>query len=391
MERLRVGPLEPFKPELEGQYRRTQLLQQRTVIRVATAVALLLALLRLVQQGLVHALNPLLSSQFAVVIGVSAVLVWLAWSAAFEAQYGRWARVLVPLRSVIAAANFAISAARGDSAVLMLLPLMVIGPFFFLGFQVRMALISASLATAVFAATALVVHLPAALTLPSVGYLSIALVACTAAGWQLDRRFRAAFVEARNIVELARHDALTGTKNRRVFDEHLAQVWYTAAAEQRPIAVLLIDVDHFKGYNDSYGHVAGDKALQAVARTVQSFARRAPDVVARYGGEEFAAVLYDTAPSQARGIAEQMRRAVASLAIEHRESGAGTSVTVSIGIAAIHPQLNRDSRGSVQLADEALYQAKQKGRNRVELLDDEHYQSMITGVFRSAAAQVQGL
>jgi diguanylate cyclase (GGDEF)-like protein len=381
----------PFKPELEGQYRRSQLLQQRTVIRVATAVALLLALVRLTQQWLMHALSPLLLVQFAVVIGASMSLVWLAWGPAFETQYRRWARALVPLRSAIAAAHFAIAVAGGDSAVLMFLPLMVIGPFFFLGFQVRLALISTSLATAVFACSALLLHLPTTLTLSCLGYLGIALLACTIAGWQLDRRSRAAFVEARNIIELARHDALTGTKNRRVFDEHLAQVWHTAAVEQRPVAVLLIDVDHFKAYNDSYGHVAGDKALQAVARTVQSFARRSPDVVARYGGEEFAAVLYDTPPAQALGIAEQMRRAVASLAIEHRDSAAATAVTISIGIAAIHPQANRDSRGAVQLADEALYRAKQQGRNRVELLDNDHYSSMVTGVFRGAAAQAQGL
>jgi len=386
MERRRVGPVEPFPLELEAQYRRTQLYQQRTVIRVATALALLLALVRMGQQWRAHVLDPLLLSQFAAVIGASAALAWLAWGPAFDTQYARWARIVVPLRNVLAAAHFATAAAHGGSEVLMLLPLMIIGPFFFLGLQLRMALIAATLATVAFAVTAPLVHLAPALTLACLGYLSLGLMACAAAGWQLDRRFRAAFLEARNIVELARHDALTGTKNRRVFDEHLAEAWHTAAVEQCPIAVLLIDVDHFKGYNDRYGHVAGDKALREVARTIQSFARRAPDVVARYGGEEFAAVLYDTAPSQARGIAEQMRRAVAALAIEHRDSGVGTAVTISIGIAAIHPQVDRDSRGAVQLADEALYQAKQSGRNRVELLDDGHYQSMVTGVFRSAAA-----
>jgi diguanylate cyclase (GGDEF)-like protein len=382
-----VGPIEPFEPELEAQYRRSQLYQQRTVIRVATAMTVLVALVRMGQQWLAHAIDPLLLLQFGVVIAASGALAWLAWSPAFDAHYTRWATILVPLRAVIAAARFAIAAAHGSSEVLMFLPLMIIGPFFFLGLQMRTALITSVLATVTFTGTALLVHLPIALTLTCLGYLALVLIACTTAGWQLDRRFRGAFIEARNIVELARHDALTGTKNRRVFDEHLAQVWQTAAVEQRPIAVLLIDVDHFKGYNDSFGHIAGDKALQEVARTVQSFARRAPDVVARYGGEEFAAVLYDTAPSQARGIAEQMRRAVASLAITRRDAGSGTAVTISIGVAAIHPQVDRDSRGSVQLADEALYQAKQNGRNRVELLDDAQYQSMVTGVFRNAAVR----
>jgi diguanylate cyclase (GGDEF)-like protein len=374
-----------FSPELEAQYRRSQLYQQRTFIRIAAGLALLTSLLRMGQRWLEHALDPLLLSQFLVVVGASAALAWLAWGPAFDSQYTRWSRVLVPLRVVIAAAHFAAAAAHGSYEVLMLLPLMIIGPFFFLGLQLRAALVSATLATVTFAIAAVWNHLPTALTATCLGYLALCLAACATAGWQIDRRFRAAFIEARDIVELARHDALTGTKNRRVFDEHLAQIWQTAAVEQRPIAVLLIDVDHFKGYNDCYGHVAGDEALQAVAQTIQSFARRAPDVVARYGGEEFAAVLYDTAPSQARGIAEQMRRAVASVAMEHREA-APSVVTVSIGIAAIHPLVDRDSRGAVQLADEALYQAKQNGRNRVELLDDGHYRSMITGVFRSAAA-----
>jgi diguanylate cyclase (GGDEF)-like protein len=152
-------------------------------------------------------------------------------------------------------------------------------------------------------------------------------------------------------------DGLTEVANRRLFDETLALEWRRAARTRRPISLLLVDIDHFKRYNDEHGHQAGDEGLRAVARTLQGAVHRAADCVARYGGEEFAVLLPETENDHARQIAELIRS---------RVEGLETSVTVSIGVATLLP----DREGSQQeelvtKADAALYAAKDQGRNRV--------------------------
>jgi diguanylate cyclase (GGDEF)-like protein len=147
------------------------------------------------------------------------------------------------------------------------------------------------------------------------------------------------------------------------------------------MAVLLIDVDHFKAYNDRYGHQAGDQALRRIAQSLQGVVTRPLDVLARYGGEEFVAVLYDVDQHQATDIAAKMRRSVQDLGIEHRGSRTYSAVTTSIGIAVVAPTSNRNPRGALQLADQALYAAKVGGRNRVELMNEADYRMLVTGVF----------
>jgi len=111
----------------------------------------------------------------------------------------------------------------------------------------------------------------------------------------VEQSYRRNFLQAALIGELVARDDLSGLMNRRAFDEHIVAVWHQAARDQRPVALLMIDIDHFKGYNDRRGHLAGDFALRSVAKVIQGFARRPLDLAARYGGEEFAVVLYDLA------------------------------------------------------------------------------------------------
>jgi diguanylate cyclase (GGDEF)-like protein len=143
----------------------------------------------------------------------------------------------------------------------------------------------------------------------------------------------------------------------------------------------MVDIDHFKAYNDWAGHQAGDETLRRVAQTLQAFVTRPLDVLARYGGEEFALVAYDIDSIEAESLAERMRFAVGALAIKHDGSTAGGSVTISVGVAVVQPSAERRSRGALQLADQALYEAKVRGRNRVELLDDVAHRLLVTGVF----------
>jgi two-component system chemotaxis family response regulator WspR len=210
--------------------------------------------------------------------------------------------------------------------------------------------------------------------------LVVVTISCAVATRRIDEGLRKSFLESGLIAEFAEHDALTGTKNRRMFDEHFARLWQRAIEDGRTIAVLLIDVDYFKKYNDRYGHQAGDRALRRVAETLQTFVDRPLDVLARYGGEEFAVVLNDTERRHAGLIADRMRRAVGERAIEHRDGISGR-VTISVGVAVLAPTAERGPRGALQLADQALYEAKVRGRNRVELKKDEDYTLLVTGVF----------
>ncbi|MSQ92918.1 MAG: GGDEF domain-containing protein [Gammaproteobacteria bacterium] len=184
--------------------------------------------------------------------------------------------------------------------------------------------------------------------------------------------------------EAAQRDGLTGIYNRRRFDEHLAHVWQHGVREHRPVTLLLVDLDHFKGFNDRYGHQAGDDAMKAVAAALAQFARRPFDLVARYGGEEFAIVLHDTTQAHAVEVAEQLLEAVRGLGIPHQDSSAATVLTISVGVACVQPVARRSSAGLLQLADQALYAAKDGGRNRMHLLQEE-YEHMKTGYFRRHA------
>ena len=160
-------------------------------------------------------------------------------------------------------------------------------------------------------------------------------------------------------------DGLTGVANRRKFDCELDRDWRQCLREQVALSVILIDVDHFKRYNDRYGHLKGDSALQAVAKALSSVLKRPYDLLARYGGEEFACVLPNTDLTDAVKIAERMQEAVRSLKLEHLDSAVGQILTVSLGAATIVPSAVATSETVVAEADRQLYQAKQAGRARV--------------------------
>jgi len=164
---------------------------------------------------------------------------------------------------------------------------------------------------------------------------------------------------------LSTQDALTGVPNRRAFDEALEREWARARRDRTNLGLVMIDIDHFKLYNDAHGHQAGDLCLTHVAQVLNQTRRRDTDIVARYGGEEFALILPDTDMQGAVLIAERMREAVLGEEIPHVNSSTGPHVSISLGVAAMVPGREEDRRVLFQFADVALYEAKRSGRNRV--------------------------
>ena len=170
-----------------------------------------------------------------------------------------------------------------------------------------------------------------------------------------------------HLEQLAAIDELTGIPNRRSFDAAIAREWNRARRDEVNIALLMIDVDHFKNYNDIYHHQQGDVALKQVATTLSKYAKRPGDVTARYGGEEFALILSNPTPDYVQQTAEQLRQHILDLQIPHSGSATDAFLTVSIGTAICHVPQNDDYSVLIREADQALYEAKHAGRNQVKV------------------------
>ena len=165
-------------------------------------------------------------------------------------------------------------------------------------------------------------------------------------------------------------DGLTGLANRRHFDQTLQREWNVALRNRYPLALVFLDVDHFKNYNDHYGHQAGDACLQQVAAGLKAGLKRAQDLVARYGGEEFVCLMPECDHPAGQTKAEELRAAVEALGIAHADSPTASCVTLSIGIAVVQPSSANTPEALIAAADAALYEAKRNGRNRVSVSAD---------------------
>ena len=165
--------------------------------------------------------------------------------------------------------------------------------------------------------------------------------------------------------ELSLTDGLTGVANRRHFNDRLESEWRRCARANLPLSLIMIDIDHFKLYNDRYGHQAGDLCLQEVSAAMKRCAARPQDLLARYGGEEFILLLPQEGPEGAEAVAQRIQDEVRKLAVPHEASPTAAIVTVSMGLATAMPPLERqDANALIRSADANLYQAKQAGRNR---------------------------
>ncbi|NJM57487.1 MAG: diguanylate cyclase [Synechococcales cyanobacterium RU_4_20] len=168
----------------------------------------------------------------------------------------------------------------------------------------------------------------------------------------------------RKLHRLAHLDGLTQVANRRWFDEYLQEQWHRLAQDSQPLSLLIADVDYFKGYNDRYGHQAGDECLKQFAQVLKAIAARPEDLVARYGGEEFVILLPKTPLEGACRLAEKSLAALRQLCLPHATSEVADRVTMSLGVSWLIPQPEVPLKSLVEMADRALYRAKQQGRDR---------------------------
>lgn len=281
------------------------------------------------------------------------------------------------------------SALTGDSYILAGLVLVIIYGCLFLGLLFNTVVALSTLLVVGYGIMGYLTPMPDPELLYALAILTAAAIVGALGAYNLEYAQRMGFLETRLLNELAQRDGLTGLYNRRIFDDYIRRLWRQARRETAPLAFVFVDIDYFKVYNDLYGHQAGDDCLKRVANTIASVAKRPFDFAARYGGEEFVVVLYGPPKDYAESLPKQIRRDVAAISIPHDGSEVASHVTVSVGVAIVQATVGRSLAGAIQLADEALYEAKEQGRNRV-VVKDAAITEIHTGSFRAAPSSMAG-
>jgi diguanylate cyclase (GGDEF)-like protein len=373
-----------FEPALESEFRTTRLATARRQIRYNLLLAaVLIAAFAVMDRWLLgdstQAVPDIL--RFGVLVPLIAISIACTYAQAYARLYPLLMQLVAPLAGICVVLIETRAARAGIELVFATLVITTIYLYFLVGLSFYAALRSNLIVLGVYVAVAWAADLEGRQLAYSVMVLALANTVGAVVAYNLEKANRVGFLEAKLLGEMVARDGLTGIYNRRMFDERLAELWDQAVREQVPIAMLLIDIDHFKLFNDCYGHQAGDETLRSVAATLDRFARRPLDFTARYGGEEFATVLFDVDRVFVEAQAQRMRFEVETLAIPHERSSAAPLLTVSVGAACVRPVAGRHREGLIQLADEALYTAKHQGRNRVVVMEAE-YRNLKTGEFR---------
>jgi diguanylate cyclase (GGDEF)-like protein len=372
-----------FDGALEPEFRQAVLDEKLGQIRVnlCLAIAVIVAASAMQVTLLGRDLNRI-PAMIHLLVMIPMLLVCLA--ASFSARRERIYPALALAACIVAGLGVVaiqlIAALGGTTILFSGLVLTVIFIYFMGGLFFYHGLAASAVVTIAYLGAGIAMRLP----VREFGYNAMAIVVvnlfCASVVYMHEKTSRTRFLEAALLREMVARDGLTGIQNRRMFDQYIDRSWHQAIREGKRLAVLLIDIDCFKDYNDRYGHQAGDECLRAVAVTLSRGARRPLDFVARYGGEEFAIVLYDASREYVAEVLTRIQRSVAELNIPHEASRVASRLTVSIGAAFVLPGSSRTPEGLIQLADEALYSAKEQGRNRVVVMEAE-YQTLRTGRF----------
>ena len=356
-----------FAPDLETQYRHYLREDSFDLKRTALTIGLLIWLALAVIDFLLIS-GPVHWQMLAVRAGV---LVLLVACGALILQR-RHSQLLVPLSlacilsiGVGAAAVVAIAHSVDQTYPYEGLLLVSMAAYFLIGLRFAEAVACAFVILLAYVGGELYVGLPLPKLVSNVVFLLFGNLVGAVGCYLLEYKSRQHFLISRLLRVMAEHDSLTGLHNRRSFNRQLERLWRQAQRESVGLALLLCDVDHFKAYNDRYGHQAGDTVLQRIGEVLAGCARRPLDMAVRLGGEEFAVLLYGASEREARERAEVLREAVQGLGIAHEGSLTAYEVTLSIGVSCLWPETGHPLRSIYEHADRALYEAKAFGRNQV--------------------------
>lgn len=386
----RAFPALSFDGPLESQFRRWYSEHVRSRIRSAMWIPMLSLLVVMLAGGPFQTMRDAIFGphdqpvvdilRFAVIAPSCVAMLIVTYTRHYTRWFARTAQIVAPLHAMCFVVMDVLMHAQGYS-LSSWIPLITLAPFFLFGMLQAQAIRTATLIVLTYAAGGYLAGLTGGQRTFDLTVVVFASSLGAAIHYSLQKSVRHNYLSTQLLSESANRDALTGIHNRRMFDEHAARMWHQATRAGVPLALLMIDIDHFKSFNDRGGHQAGDACLVKVADVLNRASRRPLDLAARYGGEEFAVLLYDARRDRVEDLCRQLHASLASVAVAHPASTTAQSVTFSIGAACVEPQPGRRVEGLIQLADEALYTAKERGRNRTVVMDRE-YESLNTGAFR---------
>jgi diguanylate cyclase (GGDEF)-like protein len=379
-----------FAEPLESQYRNwhTEHARERVKYTMLPAMGLLL-ILSLAGGPFRHLRETLFAADQTAIVDVLRFGVLLPTCTAmllvtYTKLYSRWLAFAAPAVSLLQSLciiAFDLLMYRQGYSLSSVVPMLVLSAYMLFGMRQSQATITATTIVVAYGLTGWFAGLNSGQRLFDVGMSVCALMLGFFFHYSFSRTQRLNWFRNMMLTDSVHRDALTNIGNRRMFDVHIERLWNQAIRTRAPVALLLVDLDHFKSFNDHAGHQAGDHCLARVAGAIEQSARRPLDVAARYGGEEFVVLLFDVQRDRVEELCREMHANLAALQIPHPASSVGPYVTVSIGAACVEPQAGRHHDGLIQLADEALYAAKEGGRNRTVVMDRE-YATLSTGAFR---------
>jgi diguanylate cyclase (GGDEF)-like protein len=391
----RLAPRLTFDEPLESEFRRWYTEHTRSRVRNAMWIAMgnmLVVMLaggpfREMRSAIFGPENQLIVDvlRFGFIVPSTIAMLVVSYTALYRRWFGFTAQIVAPVHALSFVVMDILMHPRGYS-LSSWMPLVVLGPYFLYGMLHAQAVRTALLIVLAYALGGEFAGVGGPQRVFDMFVIAFACAIGGAIHFSFQRGVRRNYVAKQVLSESANRDSLTGIHNRRMFDEHMQRLWQQGMRERVPLALLLVDLDHFKAFNDRRGHQAGDACLAKVASVLPVAARRPFDLAARYGGEEFAVLLYDASRERVEEICRQLHATLQKAALEHPCSPVSQLVTFSIGAACVEASPGRHPEGFIQLADEALYAAKERGRNRTVIMDRE-YETLTTGAFRIPRAR----